>query len=405
MPTAAVELEALVRKHYPFSFLIFLLRIGARDADVRKRFLAFLDVLPSLRSNEEIARYFDMYVGPVFGRLPWVARIAAQKYIPDNLKGAMLRWFIKTQLAPHFIIESERQLQRFAHQYKREGASVVVDLLGEQVVSLREAEAYFDSYLALIRHPPISASEEPLHVALKFSSLYPYFSPENYDESVRVAGERFAALLREAQKNNVFLVVDAEHYQVCRMSEEIFLNTICQPEFASVENVGIALQAYRKDATKSACKFVEAAKTRGSSFLIRLIKGAYWDTELIVAQQNGWPFPLLERKQETDYNFNKLCAYLLWHCEEISLACGTHNPASIAFAVRQAHATALCVQGAVEFQVLYGLGEPVRRALCELGLPVRVYMPYGNIQKGMAYLARRILENTTNEGFLLRLLE
>jgi RHH-type proline utilization regulon transcriptional repressor/proline dehydrogenase/delta 1-pyrroline-5-carboxylate dehydrogenase len=132
---------------------------------------------------------------------------------------------------------------------------------------------------------------------------------------------------------------------------------------------------------------------------VRLVKGAYWDYETVMAAQRHWPVPVWMHKWETDAQYERLTARLLRGSEMIRPAIGSHNVRSVAHALAQAEALGL-ERGTVEFQVLYGMGDALAAALADRGQRVRVYVPYGELLPGMAYLVRRLLENTSNDSFL-----
>ena len=132
---------------------------------------------------------------------------------------------------------------------------------------------------------------------------------------------------------------------------------------------------------------------------VRLVKGAYWDTETILARQRRWPVPVYEHKQETDAAYERLARRLLENSEVIDCAFGTHNVRTIAACLAEARQLGLPPRR-LEFQVLYGMAEPIKEALSGMGYRVREYCPLGQTLPGMAYLVRRLLENTSNEGFL-----
>src|SRR5207245_2500921 len=130
-----------------------------------------------------------------------------------------------------------------------------------------------------------------------------------------------------------------------------------------------------------------------------LVKGAYWDYEKIKSRQNGWDCPVYFQKQESDVNFEALTQLLLENESIVTAAFGSHNVRSIAYA--QALAGELGIDHSrFEFQLLYGMAGPIKRALVEMGYRVREYCPVGELLPGMSYLVRRLLENTSNEGFL-----
>lgn len=386
--------DSEIRSKIPkFSLISYFLRLGMGGEKMRTQLLSFVDVLPALKNPRDVASYFVQYLGSSKDSLPMWARQGmrlAEYPLTQYISGRVIRYVITRHLAPYFIIENEDKLPNYP---------VVIDVLGEKVLSLQEAEEHMSRYHALMDAAGVEG--ERLHVAVKLSSLFPHFSSENWRKSKQHVIGKFSELLRHAIETDTHITVDAEDYQVCKLTEEVFLDVVSLPEFRNYPHVGIALQAYRTDAQSSAFAIVCTARQRSTPIGIRLIKGAYWDTEMMIADQNGWEFPLFSQKHETDQSFLSVVTYLMGNRDLISLACGTHNPESIAGVIRMADELSV---DPPEFQVLYGLGEPVRRALASQDIPVRVYAPLGNLEVGMAYFARRILENTANEGFMATLL-
>lgn len=403
MAMRAEDLEELIRSERRRSLATAILRLGARSPSLRSGLFAFIDVLPSLRSLRDVAAYFEMYVGNGRSALPFWAKtpLSLARFTPFNAaSGYVMSQAVKKILAPHFIVSGERDLEKLVKKYHAEGTAIVVDVLGELVLSQSEADSYRKKYHELLDRPSFNGD---LHLAIKLSSLCPFFGPQNYDYSVREGAARLREIAFHAQAKGAHVTVDAEHYGLCHMTEEIFLNVATSSDFRNWPNFGIAIQAYRKDAALSATRIAFTAdRLRGAPVTVRLIKGAYWDTEYLTAEQNGWPFPLYTRKAETDANFLSVASRLMDFRYSVSPAFGTHNPESIAGVLELAHKRST---NNFEFQTLYGLGDPVRRALVKSGLPVRVYVPFGDLTSGMAYFARRVLENTANEGFMLKLLE
>src|SRR4029077_14123520 len=144
---------------------------------------------------------------------------------------------------------------------------------------------------------------------------------------------------------------------------------------------------------------IDWGRARGTRFAVRLVKGAYWDYEKIKSRQNGWQVPVFLQKPESDLNFETLTRVLLENESIVTAAFGSHNVRSIAHA--QALADTLGIdRSRFEFQLLYGMAGPVKRALVAMGYRVREYSPVGELLPGMSYLVRLLLENTSNEGFL-----
>ncbi|MGH2626001.1 MAG: bifunctional proline dehydrogenase/L-glutamate gamma-semialdehyde dehydrogenase, partial [Anaerolineales bacterium] len=170
--------------------------------------------------------------------------------------------------------------------------------------------------------------------------------------------------------------------------------------FRDWEDIGIVVQAYLRDAPADIARLRTLAEQRGAPITVRLVKGAYWDEETIIAAQEGHPVPVFEDKAATDHNYEHCTRLLVDAYPHLRPAFGTHNPRSLAHAL-------VCVEQAglarahVEFQMLYGMAEGLRRAVQSLGYRTRVYVPAGEIVPGMAYLVRRLLENTSNESWLM----
>lgn len=399
----AKELERKMKEARPkFSIPISLLRMGAKDARLRSKLLEFVDVLPQLHSSRDMQEHFEMYLGPLRRLFPFPLRLgsyAMRVPIAYKLAAALTRWLIDNQLAPYFIVRDEREMEKITIAYEKEEIGVIADFLGELVVSDEEAEYFFNKY-----KNAVAQVGGPSHIAIKFSSLYPFFGPENYEESKRRVAERFEDILRRAQEYDAFVTVDAEHYIYRRLVEDIFTSTILKPEFRNTTRVGIAVQTYLKDSFFSADNLLDVAKYRGVPFVIRLVKGAYWDTEVALADQNGWESPVRNEKWKTDESFDTLLYYLMKNWKYLYVSPATHNAETIAFAYYAAREFGVLDDSYFAFQVLYGLGESVRKVLCQEKLPVLVYTPVGDLETGMAYFARRILENTANDGFLFRLI-
>ncbi len=174
---------------------------------------------------------------------------------------------------------------------------------------------------------------------------------------------------------------------------------LSEPEFRDWPDVGIVAQAYLPETEADLRGLHEWVERRGTPITVRLVKGAYWDYEVVLARQLGWPVPVYQQKWRTDACFERCARFLMEHHEQLRPALGSHNVRSLAAAM--AAAEALGVPGdAYEVQMLHGMGEPIQRALVDMGTRVRLYTPYGAMLPGMAYLVRRLLENTSNESFL-----
>ncbi len=197
--------------------------------------------------------------------------------------------------------------------------------------------------------------------------------------------------------HDVTVHLDTEHDDVKDLTFELLRRVgAAHPEL----QLGCVVQAYRKDAFADLRDLVSWSRdTMPRPVQVRLVKGAYWDQERIVAGAAGWPVPVFEHKNETDFNYEECSRYLVDHAGEVRPAIASHNLRSVAHAIAYARERGLD-DTAVEYQLLYGMAEPVHAALTRMGLRVRVYAPVGELVPGMGYLVRRLLENTSNEGFV-----
>src|SRR5690606_4476167 len=187
-------------------------------------------------------------------------------------------------------------------------------------------------------------------------------------------------------------------YRLKDLTFDIFFRIADDPAFRDYRSLGIVLQAYLKEAEQDARRLIQWARRRGTPVKVRLVKGAYWDYETVYARLQGWPVPVFEQKWESDASYERLTRLLLENRDCIDLAIASHNIRSIAHALALSREMGLPPR-TVEFQVLYGMARPLRQALVDMGERVRVYTPYGELIPGMAYLVRRLLENTSNQSF------
>jgi len=185
---------------------------------------------------------------------------------------------------------------------------------------------------------------------------------------------------------------------------DLVLELLAEPEFADGPSAGVVLQAYLRDSPALADRLVAWTRDtpRAHPLVVRLVKGAYWDHEIVDARQHGWTPPVFEVKADSDVNFEQLTRVLLGARTTgagVRVAVASHNLRSVAHAVACNRASGH-PDADLELQVLRGLGDPLQAALAAGGLRVRTYCPVGDLVAGMAYLVRRLLENTSNDSFL-----
>ena len=238
-----------------------------------------------------------------------------------------------------------------------------------------------------------------VNVSVKLSSLYARFDPMAADATAEAVKARLRPILSLAQQRGAQVHIDMEQYDYRDMSVRIFKEMVLEPEFVNWPHIGIVVQAYLRDSERDLLGLLAFAKQRGTPFTIRLVKGAYWDYETMMAAQRGYPSPVFAHKHETDANYEKLTELLITNYQLLRPAIASHNVRSVAHAQAIGKKLGLPPR-TVEYQVLFGMGEPMGRALVSQGERVRVYVPFGELLPGMAYLVRRLLENTSNDSFI-----
>jgi RHH-type proline utilization regulon transcriptional repressor/proline dehydrogenase/delta 1-pyrroline-5-carboxylate dehydrogenase len=182
---------------------------------------------------------------------------------------------------------------------------------------------------------------------------------------------------------------------------DLVLEVLSEEEFSSGPSAGLVLQAYLRDSPELLERVLDWARTSGRTppLTVRLVKGAYWDHEFVQATQHGWPAPVFEVKADCDRNFEALTRRLLDARPLVRVAVASHNLRSVSHAIAYNRLSGGSDRD-LELQVLRGLGDQLQDALASRGFRVRTYCPVGDLVAGMAYLVRRLLENTSNESFL-----
>ncbi len=384
-----------------------------KNEELKVPLFRFVDVLPSLKSDDLVIRLLNEYFSDVEKAplMKGLGFVSGQGFLP-HLAGKLIRSNVES-LARQFIAGStpEDGLPSL-EKLRKEGLAVSVDLLGEEVLSDRDAMLYADRYGKLLDFIGPKANNWPdvrildrdhlgsipkLDVSLKISSFNPHLDPIDWEGSIRDTTAGVAPVLAQAEKLGVSVTFDMEHHYLKDLTIAVFLNALDEhPRFL---HGGIALQAYLGETKRDLMNIVEWAKKKGRRVGVRLTKGAYWDFETVTSVQEGLPTPVFAEKAETDAHYEALTGILLENAEHLRLAFATHNIRSISHAVALADYLKL-PREAFEFQMIYGMAEPVRSALGKMGFRVRVYTPVGELIPGMAYLIRRLLENTSNESFL-----
>jgi RHH-type proline utilization regulon transcriptional repressor/proline dehydrogenase/delta 1-pyrroline-5-carboxylate dehydrogenase len=393
------------------------INLAMKDPSFKTRLFHFIDVLPVIENDERVVslaeEYFGKDSGELFGR-HWGFRALTSTGIGARLTGKSIRKQIE-QMAKTFIAgASVEESVPVLSQLWKEGRAWSVDLLGEATISEQEADQYRDQCLNALTELGKAAKAWPsspllerdhlgqtsrVQLSLKISALSSRLDPIDPDGSYKSVAARLRPLVDHAQILSAGLIFDMEQAGTKSLILDIFKRFFSEPSYRSYSDAGLALQAYHRDTERDIQDLIGWVRNRGVPITIRLVKGAYWDSDTVRYRQAGWPSPLFDLKAETDRNYERLIPVLFAHSDLIRPAFGTHNLRTLATV--EAHAEALgLAPDAREYQMIFGMAEPFQQAMVKLGRRVRLYAPVGRLLPGMAYLVRRLLENTSNESFL-----
>jgi RHH-type proline utilization regulon transcriptional repressor/proline dehydrogenase/delta 1-pyrroline-5-carboxylate dehydrogenase len=394
-----------------------LLAWAMRDASFKVDLFRFVDAFPMMRTREQVAQHVDELLLRGGRELP-AAIATALRATTARLTGAVAQAALRKNveaMAQRFIVGRDaRDTLPNLRRLWDAGVGFTVDLLGEATLSKPEAAAYLSRYRDLIENLPAQISSWPrdevlergaardvprANVSVKLSALDPQLDAVDHERSVARLVQRALPLFVEGKRRGTFLNVDLEQRATAGIAYEVFERIAIAPELRDWPHLGVVLQAYLRDAEQIYERLLALARRRGAPITVRLVKGAYWDYETVLADQNGWPSPVWRTKSETDACYERLSRRLLETQAETSPAFGSHNLRSLAQAFAVAEDLSV-PPSAYEVQMLYGMAEPERAAIRASGRRVRVYAPVGELLPGMAYLVRRLLENTANAGFL-----
>ena len=347
---------------------------------LRLQLFRFIDCLPSLKSNAEIANHLQQYLGQETVELP-----AALKGIlnftdphtpPAQLAAATISKATETLAFKYISGETIEQVIKAVERLRREKMGFTIDLLGEAVITETEANTYYQSYLNLMEQlanqakgwskvAQIDQARDELvptvQVSVKLTAFYSQFDSFDPEGSQAKVGDRLRHLLRRAKELGVAVHFDMEQYAYKDVILNILKELLVEEEFRPRTDIGITLQGYLRDSERDLQGLIEWGKHRGYPVTVRLVKGAYWDQETIKAQQNHWPIPVYHEKAETDANYERLTRLLLENHEYLYAAIASHNVRSQALACAITETLAIPPRR-VEMQVLYGMGDALAKA-------------------------------------------
>ena len=394
-----------------------LLEWSMKDEAFKVQLFRFIDVLPSLKDDAQVARLAEEYLGDspaLTAAARWGLRVMSATKLGARLSGASLRRQV-AQMAKIFIAgESIEAALPVLATLWRDHRAFSVDLLGEATVSEVEGDRYRDRCLDALRLLGKATTDWPaspllerdhlgplprVNLSVKLSALYSQLDGIDPDESYHAIAARLRPILDLAASLPAGITFDMEQAELKDLYLTIFMRLLSEPDYRRYPYAGIALQAYLKETQEDLGRLLQWVRKRDMPVGIRLVKGAYWDSETIRYQQRGWPVPVYGSKAETDESYERLSLTLIEHADLIRPAFGTHNLRSLAHAEAAAQEAGLPSE-ACEYQMIFGMAEPLQAAVAHSTRRVRIYTPVGDLIPGMAYLVRRLLENTSNESFL-----
>ena len=387
------------------------------DEQFKIQLFRFVDTFPTLVTPEQVHDHLMDYLSQPGVKLPPGMGLGLKA--GGMMQGTMTKQVTNqiTKMAQRFIAGTDAMsaLPSLEKIWK-EGVAFSVDLLGEACVSDAEAAEYRQRYQDLIANLPQTVNNwEPksvlendhlgpiprTNISIKISSLFANTDPIANEASIDGLFEALRPLLEEAGQNGTLINFDMEQFEYKDLTLELFMRCCDEIDFPA----GLAMQAYLRSGDEDARRIIEWSKRTNRQVTVRLVKGAYWDYETIHAEEMGWPVPVWSRKVDTDACFERMAAQFIESTPKekgeggVKLALGSHNIRSIATALALLEKRGLPT-AALELQMLRGMADELKSAVLAEGLRLREYVPVGEMIPGMAYLVRRLLENTSNESWL-----
>ena len=394
-----------------------LMEWSMKDPNFKVQMFRFVDAYPMLKTPEAIYDHLTDYLGQEGVTVPTVIATAIKTgTVAKGIATATIGSQIKGMASKFIAGQDAASALPGLKQLWDDGIASSVDLLGETCVSDEEADSYAAKYLDLINNLPAAMAAwkaQPrlesdhlgaiprCNVSVKISALSARTDPIDSEGAMRELMKRLVPILEAARDKGVFVNFDMEHHALKDFTIELFQRCVTQVNF----NAGLAMQAYLRSGVDDARRMCEWALRSKRKVTVRLVKGAYWDAETIKSELNGWPNPVWAQKWQTDRCFEQMTDVFLNAAPRkagdagVCLALGSHNARSIAAALAGLESRGL-PQSAIELQMLHGMADQLKHAAAEMGLRMREYVPVGEMIPGMAYLVRRLLENTSNESWL-----
>ena len=394
--------------------------------DLKLRLFRFIEVLPVLQDSQSVVRHLDEYLNsdsaapgrdasaPLPEPLAWALRFRRYDSPYASLVAAGVRLAAGLGAGQFIAGFTPAEAITAVRRLRRRGAAFTLDVLGETVIADRVARGHQARYIELVEHLTREARRWPelpildrapfgelrrVNVSIKLSAIVTSFDPIDPAGTTAAVLERLRPILQAARDCGAFINIDMEHHAVKDLTLDIYRRVLMEPAFRDWPDCGIVIQAYLQDGESDMAALIAWARRRGTPITVRLVKGAYWDSETATAIRNGWPIPVFTEKWQSDAAFERVARMMLENADIVRPAFASHNVRSIA-SVLAMEARLGRPARTLELQMLTGMGDALRRGLVAMGQRVRVYAPVGDLVTGMAYLIRRLLENTANESFL-----
>ena len=345
----------------------------------------------------------------------WGIGLSARVVRPGETPGRVLSGLVKRLGVPVVRTGTRQAMQYLGYNFvlgqtigdalkrasreEARGARYSYDMLGEGARTHEDAKRYLDAYASAIEAIGKDAKGTlPARpgISVKLSALHPRYHLRCKPDVMADLVPRVLDLARAAKDHDLNFTVDAEEADRLEISLDVFGAVASDPSLAGWDGFGLAVQAYQKRAPRVVSHVTDLAASLRRRFMVRLVKGAYWDTEIKRAQERGLDgFPVFTRKAATDLCYLDCARAMLAARDRLYPQFATHNALTLATIVEMGGTDGY------EFQRLHGMGESLYRgAVREAGVPVRVYAPVGGYRDLLAYLVRRLLENAANSSFV-----
>ncbi|NKB46996.1 MAG: bifunctional proline dehydrogenase/L-glutamate gamma-semialdehyde dehydrogenase PutA [Legionellales bacterium] len=294
-----------------------------------------------------------------------------------------------------------------AKEYQQQGYRYSYDMLGEAARTERDAQCYYDSYrqaiLTISETNPVQDPIQGSGVSIKLSALHPRYEFSQRKQVLTELVPKVLALAVLAKQGNMGFTIDAEEADRLDLSLDVIERVLSDGQLAGWDGFGVAVQSYQKRAWYVLDWLADLARKNQRRITVRLIKGAYWDTEIKLTQMEGLTgYPVFTRKASTDVSFQACAKKLLTLTDVIYPQFATHNAYSAALILELANGQDF------EFQCLHGMGQALYQTITpknKLNIPCRIYAPVGSHQDLLPYLVRRLLENGANSSFVNRIVD